>query len=71
MTITPAGLSAVLQTELGSVADVIDSAKFEDFCDALGAAIVNYLKDNAVVVMANGGVDSNGDSLSTNEGEIT
>ena len=63
--------SSELQALLGPTQDVQDADKLKDVCDALAEAIVTHFQDNAVVVMKNGGVDSNGDSLSTNEGDIT
>jgi len=71
MALTDTALSAALQTEIAGAADIEDPAQLAKMCDAIAKAIVETLKSDAVIVMANGGADTNGDSLVTNEGEIT
>lgn len=50
MAMTNAGLSAKIKTEIEAIYGAADSdQKLQDFCDALGKAIVEYVTANAVV----------------------
>lgn len=52
MAMTPAGLSAILHSELQSFFTIIDDSVLQKFCDACGIAIVTYIQDHADVVPA-------------------
>ena len=64
-------LSGLIKDNLEGKFDIANESELEDFADGLADAIVTHLTSDGVVVMANGGIDSNGDSLTTNEGALT
>lgn len=71
MSLSSSSLSTKLQTEIGNALSIDDTSKLADVCDAIAAAIVDEITSNAVVAMANGGADTNGDSLVTNSGTVS
>lgn len=49
MPITDAGLGAAIKSALAASAPPTNPAELDAFCQALGQAIVEYLKANAIV----------------------
>ena len=81
MAMTNSGLSAKIKSEIeavyGSPTGSFGTQKLQDFCDALGAAVVEYLKANMEVnVVANdltitpSGLSVSGSSVSGSDSNI-
>lgn len=63
MSMTDAGLSAAIKGEIISRRGApADDAELQQFCDAVGTAVVDYIKANAEVTVT--GVQSGGASAS-------
>lgn len=50
MAMTNAGLGAAIKTEISAVITIADSAQLDLVANAIGKAVVAYLKANAVVM---------------------
>ena len=71
MALSASTLSTLMQDAIKAKQNVTVDAKLIDICDALAESIVDHITGAGVVAMANGGIDSNGDTLVTNEGSIS
>jgi len=60
-----------MQNAIKAKENVTVDEKLVNICDSLADAIVTHITSAAVVAMAGGGIDSNGDTLVANTGTIT
>lgn len=49
MSMTAAGMAAAIKTQLEGVYDIVSESQLNDFCNAMGTAIVEYIQANADV----------------------
>ena len=71
MALSSTTLANLIKAKLSASLPISDPAETEKLAKAIAEAVVEHFKAAAVVAMKNGGIDSNGDTLATNEGTVT
>ena len=71
MALNSATLRTLIHGKLSVSFTVLDADELKKLTDAIAEGVVEHLQANAEIALADNGLDTNGDTLVTNEGTLT